>query len=90
MRTVAAQKGIKEVDMCEASALCRDQLFSTLEHLKERILEVESWLKQWREVGVRPVILQFVLDRFPAAEYNFDHDGKTEEPKSKADGTIEN
>jgi transposase len=46
MRTVAAQKGIKEVDMCEASALCRDQLFSTLEHLKARILEVEAWLKR--------------------------------------------
>jgi transposase len=46
MRTVAVQKVIKEIDMCEASALCRDQLFSTLSHLKERILEVEAWLKQ--------------------------------------------
>ena len=46
MRTHAAQKVIKEVDMCEASALCRDQLFSTLEHLQARILELESWLKQ--------------------------------------------
>lgn len=46
MRTVAAQKVIKGVEMGEASALCRDQLFSTLEHLRERILEVETWLKR--------------------------------------------
>jgi len=46
MRTVAAQKVIKEADMREASMLCRDQLFSTLEHLKERIVEVETWLKR--------------------------------------------
>jgi transposase len=46
MRTVAVQQVLRRVEMGESSALCRDQLFSTLWHLKERILEVEAWLKQ--------------------------------------------
>lgn len=57
MRTVAVQKVIKEVDMCEASALCRDQLFSTLEHLKARILEVETWLKQKAAIDAKVQLL---------------------------------
>jgi transposase len=46
MRAVAVQQVIKSAQMCESSALCRDQLFSTLSHLKEQILEIEAWLKQ--------------------------------------------
>lgn len=57
MRTMAAQKVIKSVNMCEASALCRDQLFSTLEHLKARILEVETWLKQKAETDDKAQLL---------------------------------
>ena len=45
MRAAAVQKVLKQVEMCEASSLCRDQLFSTLEHLKGQILEMEAWLK---------------------------------------------
>ncbi len=46
MRTVAVQQMLKRAVMCESSALCRDQLFSTLAHLQEQISEVEAWLKK--------------------------------------------
>lgn len=46
MRAVAVQQVLKRVEMSESSSLCRDQLFSTLSHLTERITELETWLKR--------------------------------------------
>jgi len=57
MRTVAVQKVLQKVEMCEASELCRDQLFSTLAHLKDRILEIEAWLKNKVAVDAKAQLL---------------------------------
>src|SRR5262249_9867164 len=46
MRAVAVQQVLKHAEVSEASSLCRDQLFSTPSHLKERIVELETWLKR--------------------------------------------
>jgi transposase len=46
MRAVAVQQVLKRVEMSETSSFCRDQLFSTLWHLKERVTELDSWLKR--------------------------------------------
>jgi transposase len=46
MRAVAVQQVLKRIEMNESGALCREQLFSTLSHLKERIIELETWLKR--------------------------------------------
>jgi transposase len=42
---VAFQQVLRNVDMDESGTLCRDQLFSLLSHLNERIGELEAWLK---------------------------------------------
>jgi transposase len=45
MKTAAAQMVLRKVEMDESGTLCRDQLFSMLSHLNERITELERWLK---------------------------------------------
>ncbi len=41
----AVQQVLRNVGMDESGTLCRDQLFSMLRYLNERITEVEAWLK---------------------------------------------
>ncbi len=45
MRTIAVQQVLIQMEMDESGSLCRDQLFSMLSHLSERITELETWLK---------------------------------------------
>lgn len=45
MRSMTVQKVLREVEMSESGTLCREQLFSMLCHLNERIAELEKWLK---------------------------------------------
>ena len=45
MRTAAVQQVLKRAEMSESGALCRNQLFSMLSYLNERIAELEAWLK---------------------------------------------
>jgi transposase len=45
MRALGVQQMLKRVDMNETGTLCRGQLFSLLDHLNERITELEKWLK---------------------------------------------
>jgi transposase len=46
MKTVAMQTALKECAVNEAHALHRDQLFSALDQLNERIRELDTWLQQ--------------------------------------------
>jgi transposase len=46
MKTIAVQQVLKRVEMSESGTLCRENLFSMLSHLSERILDMEKWLKQ--------------------------------------------
>ena len=45
MSNVAVQQVLRLVEMDESGTLCREQLFSVLTHLTERIGELERWLK---------------------------------------------
>jgi transposase len=45
MRAVGVQHMLKQVEMNESGTLCREHLFLLLDHLNERITELEKWLK---------------------------------------------
>lgn len=45
MKSVAVQQVLKSADVSAASALCREQLFSMLWYLNDRVAELETWLK---------------------------------------------
>jgi transposase len=45
MTNAAVQQVLGLAEMDESGALCREQLFSVLTHLTERIMELERWLK---------------------------------------------
>lgn len=45
MRAGAVQEVLKRAEMSESGAMCRDQLFSMLSHLNDRVAELEAWLK---------------------------------------------
>jgi transposase len=45
MRALGVQQMLKRVEMNESGTLCREHLFSLLDHLNERISELEKWLK---------------------------------------------
>jgi len=57
MRTLGFQALVKAVDMEEASSICRSHLFSVLERLNEKIVELEQWLKQKAETHTGPQLL---------------------------------
>lgn len=45
MRSIYVQQTLKAAEMNESGALCREQLFSMLSYLSERIAQLEAWLK---------------------------------------------
>ena len=45
MKATAVQKVLKCAEVSESTAICRDQLFSMLVYLNERVAELEAWLK---------------------------------------------
>jgi len=45
MKSTAARETLRKVEMSETGILCRDNLFSMLSHLDERIVELEEWLR---------------------------------------------
>ncbi len=57
MRNVGVQKVLKAVEMSESGTLCREQLFSMVDHLNERIGELEKWLKAKVSINSRVELL---------------------------------
>lgn len=57
MSTLTFQALVKAVDMDEASALARSQLFSLMEKFNERIAKVEEWLKRKAETDASAQLL---------------------------------
>lgn len=45
MKKAVVQKAIRDMEVGESTALCREHLFSMLNYLNERIAELEDWLK---------------------------------------------